>query len=388
MKRHIARTGSVLGAKCVSTEVLHVVAGARMDRPRFNRDQEGLMPARKAVALISGGLDSMLAARLMQDQGVHVEGLNFFTGFCVEGHTHAIRKDKRARPLRNNALWSAEQLGIRLHIIDVVDEYKDIVINPRHGYGAHLNPCLDCKGFMVRKAREWMETHGFDFIITGEVLGQRPKSQRRDTFPIVARESGAFDLLLRPLSAKLLPPTRPEREGWVDRERLLALNGRGRKPQIGLAGTFGFNDYAQPAGGCCFLTDENYARRLSDLWQSRGDKRYDLDDIMLLKVGRHLRVSPAFKLIIGREEGENRFLRGYRQRFTHLAATDYEGPLVLVVGEAGEDGLMLAARITARFGQGREAGTVCVLAQVPDGTEREFHVTPLPSSELPPEWYL
>ncbi|MHB1586131.1 MAG: tRNA (5-methylaminomethyl-2-thiouridylate)-methyltransferase [Acidiferrobacteraceae bacterium] len=346
------------------------------------------MTMRKAVALISGGLDSMLAARLVRDQGVHVEGLNFFTGFCVEGHTHAIRKDRRERPLRNNALWSAEQLGIRLHFVDVVDEYKDIVINPRHGYGAHLNPCLDCKGFMVRKAREWMEAHGFDFIITGEVIGQRPKSQRRDTFPIVARESGAFDLLLRPLCAQLLPETRPEREGWVDRNRLLAMNGRGRKPQMALAETFGFKDYAQPAGGCCFLTDANYTRRLSDLWQSRGDKNYDLDDIMLLKVGRHLRVSPDFKLIVGREEGENRFLRGYRQRFMHLSAMDYEGPLVLVVGTPDDAGLTLAARITARFGQGRDAAQVRVIAHAPDGGQRVFEVPPLAAEALPREWYL
>ena len=157
----------------------------------------------KAVALISGGLDSMLAARVVKDQGVHVEGLNFFTGFCVEGHTHAIRNYDRKRPKRNNALWVAEQLGIKLHIIDVIEEYKDVVINPRHGYGANLNPCLDCKSFMVGKAHQWMQVHGFDFIVTGEVVGQRPMSQRRETFPVVQRESGAGDLLLRPLCAKL-----------------------------------------------------------------------------------------------------------------------------------------------------------------------------------------
>lgn len=343
---------------------------------------------RRAVALISGGLDSMLATRLIRDQGIEVEGLNFFTGFCVEGHTHAIRNDRRKRPLRNNALWSAEQLGIRLHMIDVVDEYQDVVINPRHGYGAHLNPCLDCKGFMVRKAREWMEAHGFDFIITGEVLGQRPMSQRRDTFPIIARESGATDRLLRPLCAKLLPPTLPEREGWVDRERLLALNGRGRRPQIALAQQFGLHDFAQPAGGCCFLTDENYARKLSDLWSSRGEKRYDLDDIMLLKVGRHLRPHPSFKLIVGRDEGENRFLRGFRYRFPHLLALDYEGPLVLVMGAPDPEGLVLAARLTARFGQGREALSVRVSFAAPDGTARELAVAPLPASEVEEGWYL
>ena len=178
---------------------------------------------RKAVALISGGLDSLLAARVMLEQGIHVEGINFFTGFCVEGHTHAIRKKDQKKPKRNNALWSAEQLGIKLHIVDIIEEYKDIVFNPKYGYGANLNPCLDCKIFMVKKAREWMEAHGFDFIITGEVVGQRPKSQRKETMPIVQRDSGIEDLLLRPLCAKNLPETLPEREGWVDRRSCMAF---------------------------------------------------------------------------------------------------------------------------------------------------------------------
>src|SRR3989304_118128 len=128
---------------------------------------------RKAVALISGGLDSMLAAKVILEQGIHVEGINFYTGFCVEGHTHAIRREHQDKPKRNNALWSAEQLGIKLHIIDVIEEYKSVLLNPKHGYGTNLNPCLDCKGFMVKKAREWMEQNGFDFIITGDVIRQR-----------------------------------------------------------------------------------------------------------------------------------------------------------------------------------------------------------------------
>jgi hypothetical protein len=190
---------------------------------------------RKALALISGGLDSLLAARVMQEQGIHVEGVNFFTGFCVEGHTHAIRQKDRHKPKRNNALWVAEQLGIKLHIIDIVEEYKDIVLNPKHGYGANLNPCLDCKIFMVHKALEWILAHGFDFIITGEVVGQRPMSQRKDTMPVVARESEAHDRLVRPLCGKNLPPTLPEREGWIKREGLYDFSGRSRKPQMALA---------------------------------------------------------------------------------------------------------------------------------------------------------
>ena len=342
----------------------------------------------KAVALISGGLDSMLAARLVLGQGVHVEGINFFTGFCVEGHTHAIRKKDRQRPKRNNALWVAEQLDIKLHFIDVVEEYKDVVINPQHGYGSNLNPCLDCKTFMVAKAHDWMLAKGFDFIITGEVLNQRPMSQRRECMPIVASESGAGDRLLRPLCAKHLPPTFAEREGWVDRERLLAFHGRSRKPQLELAVSFGIEDYAQPAGGCCFLTDESYSRKLTDLWRARGDRKYELDDIMLLKVGRHIRPRSNFKLIIGREEGENNFLEGYRRQYTNLRTVSHMGPLTLVDGEIDEDDLVLAARLTARFSQGRQAMSVRVEVTSQDGSSRRMDVAPLSSAEVSRDWYV
>ncbi|MDO7667750.1 MAG: tRNA (5-methylaminomethyl-2-thiouridylate)-methyltransferase, partial [Pseudomonadota bacterium] len=171
----------------------------------------------KAIALISGGLDSLLAVRIMQEQGIEVEGINFYTGFCVEGHTHAIRNHDKDKQKRNNALWAAEQLGIKLHIVDVIEEYKDVLLNPKHGYGANMNPCLDCKIFMVGKAVQWIQENrkdGFDFIITGEVIGQRPMSQRKKTMPIVAKESGAEDILVRPLCAKNLPATKPELEGW------------------------------------------------------------------------------------------------------------------------------------------------------------------------------
>ncbi|NOX91803.1 MAG: tRNA (5-methylaminomethyl-2-thiouridylate)-methyltransferase [Gammaproteobacteria bacterium] len=343
---------------------------------------------RKAVSLISGGLDSMLATRAMLDQGIHVEGINFYTGFCVEGHTHAIRKKDKAKPKRNNALWVAEQLGIKLHIVDIIDEYKDVVINPKHGYGSNMNPCLDCKCFMVRKAHEWIEEHGFDFIITGEVVGQRPMSQRRDTMPVIQRESGAEDRLLRPLCAKILPATLPEREGWVDREKLFNFNGRGRKPQIALAEKMGIVDFAQPSGGCCFLTDAAYSSKLADLWSARGERRYELDDIMLLKVGRHLRPRPHFKIIVGREEGENRFLEGYRKQFTHMYTTSHSGPLVLLDGEANADDLQLAARLTARFSQGKMADTVRVELHEKGADKRELDVVPLTNEEIPVEWYL
>jgi tRNA-specific 2-thiouridylase len=343
---------------------------------------------RKAVALISGGLDSLLAARLMLDQGIHVEGINFYTGFCVEGHTHAIRKQDKAKPKRNNALWSAEQLGIKLHIIDIIDEYKDVLINPKHGYGANMNPCLDCKIFMVSKARQWMEENGFDFIITGEVVGQRPMSQRKNLLPVVVRESGALDRLVRPLCAKNLAATLPEREGWIDREKLKDFSGRNRKPQMALAAEFGFEDYATPAGGCCFLTDKNYSDKLVDLWQARNTKDYEIDDIMLLKVGRHLRPQPHYKLIVSREEGENKFLKGYKKQFSNIEIESHNGPLTLLDGELSEDDFLFAARIAARFSQGRDADKVTAKIMRSNGDTQIVEITPLPSSEIKDEWYV
>ena len=345
---------------------------------------------RKAVALISGGLDSMLAARVIKDQGIHVEGINFFTGFCVEGHTHAIRQKDRLKQKRNNALWVAEQVGIKLHIIDVIEEYKDIVLNPVHGYGQNLNPCLDCKIFMVNKAQAWawMEENQFDFIITGEVIGQRPKSQRKETMPIIARESGAEERLLRPLCAKNLPPTLPEREGWVNRDDLFDFHGRNRKPQIALAEKLGFSEYAQPAGGCCFLTDKTYSNKLADLWQSRGERNYEFDDIMLLKVGRHIRPKPHYKLIISREEGENHYLSGYRKEFISLESISCKGPLALLDGVPRDGDIKQAASIVARYGQGRDLTEVLVEVRMKDGSVDELRVKPLSSDEILSSWYV
>ncbi len=343
----------------------------------------------KAIALISGGLDSLLAAKVIQEQGIQVEGINFFTGFCVEGHTHAIRNKDKAKPKRNNALWVAEQLDIPLHIVDIIEEYKNVVINPQHGYGANLNPCLDCKIFMVSKALQWISEsdYEYDFIITGEVIGQRPMSQRKETMPVIAEQSGANDRLLRPLCAKNLPPTLPEREGWVDREKLFGFSGRNRKPQIALAAQFGFTDFAQPAGGCCFLTDKKYSSKLADLWQARGERNYELDDIMLLKVGRHIRPKSHYKLIVAREEGESRFLQGYKKQFSHLQPISHGGPLTLMDGNPTPDDVELAARIAARYSQGRDADSVTVEIMF-DGVASTLEVNPLAAHEVSPSWMI
>ena len=342
----------------------------------------------RAVSLISGGLDSMLSTKLMMDQGIHVEGINFFTGFCVEGHTHAIRKQKSDKPKRNNALWVADQLGIKLHIVDVIEPYRDVLLNPKHGYGKNMNPCLDCKGFMVKQALKWIKENDFDFIITGEVVGQRPMSQRKDTMPVVQEESGAQDLLLRPLCAQHLPPTKPELEGWVDREQLLDFSGRTRKPQMALAQQYGFTDYATPAGGCCFLTDKQYSDKLVDMWQARGNREYQLDDLMMLKVGRHIRPNGRFKLIVAREEGEVKFLEGYRNQYSNLYPTSCNGPLALIDGEPNQEDLQLAARILARYSQGRNEAQVEVEVKLASGITQSFSVKPFAAEEIKPDWLI
>ncbi len=342
----------------------------------------------RAISLISGGLDSLLSTKLILDQGVEVEGINFFTGFCVEGHTHAIRKKHQQKPKHNNALWVAEQLGIKLHIIDVVDEYKKVLLNPKYRYGKNLNPCLDCKSFMVKKAYQWMLAHNFDFVITGEVIGQRPMSQRKDTMPIVQQDSGANGLLLRPLCAKNLAITLPEKRGWINRDKLLGISGRGRKTQIALAKKYNFNDYATPAGGCCFLTDKSYSDKLLDLWQAHNQRDYELDDLMLLKIGRHIRPNKRFKLIVAREEGEVVFLSGYKHQYPTLYPTSHLGPLALIDGTPNQKDWQLAAKIIARYSKGKAANQVILEAKLLSGITQLITTKPLNNETLLKSWFI
>jgi tRNA-uridine 2-sulfurtransferase len=334
----------------------------------------------KAIALISGGLDSMLAAKMIIDQGIYVEGINFFTGFAG-GNTENIIGTPR---------WAAEKLGIKLNVVDISEEYKNIVIDPKYGYGAHLNPCLDCKIFMVRKTREWLEKNHFDFIITGEVIGQRPKSQLKHMLPIVERDSAAHDILVRPLSAKHLKPTLPEREGWINRELLEDISGRSRKKQIALTKTLELREYTQPAGGCCFLINNCFSNRLRDLWQMRNKKDYSPEDIVLLKIGRHLRPVPHFKMIMGRNEKENNLLESYKNNHMHLISKSHKGPLVLIDGVFKTDNdINLAARITARYCSRPEQSNIQILLSKSLANEDIIlNVLPLEENEIQDDWYI
>jgi len=331
----------------------------------------------RALGLMSGGLDSTLAANLMQNLGIEVLGLHFSTGFCVaDRHRLLGNSNNRNKPYRNEALHAGAQLQVPVEIIDIKDRYlPEVVLNPKHGYGSGMNPCIDCRIFMLQRAKEIMLERGYDFIFTGEVLGQRPMSQRRPPMQMIEIEARLKGLLLRPLSAQVLPPTIPEEKGWVDRDKLYGIVGRGRHKQMQLADEFGLVDYPQPAGGCCFLPDKNYARKLRDLLTHNGPD-VDPDDMMLLKVGRHFRLGDDVKIIVGRHESENDFLERFRDGRGSVWLEAFSSPLTLIEGPPSAADLEFACRITARYSAGRAEYEVPVLWQL-DGHEGQLLVRPL-----------
>lgn len=313
----------------------------------------------RALALISGGLDSILAARLILDQGIEVLGVSFESPFFNADGGRA----------------AAGELGIDLAAIDISEDLLEVIAAPKHGFGKHMNPCIDCHALMVRRAGERMEPLGASFVVTGEVVGQRPKSQMRFGLEAVERESGLAGLLLRPLSAKLLAPTVPEKEGWVDRERLLGLHGRTRKPQLELARQYGITEYLSPAGGC-LLTDENFARALSDL---RTHGQMSVAGVRLLSVGRQFRLSDRAKLSVGRNHAENEALFGLKPEGALCVKTlDRKGPVGVVWGQASDEDLELAAAIVARYADTPAGEPVRVHVWEEGGEPHEIEVVPLP----------
>ena len=287
----------------------------------------------KALALVSGGLDSLLATRIILEQNIDVEAVHFVTPFC--------RYDCNSL----NRIF--KDFGVKLHVIFLGQEFLDIVVNPRYGYGSQMNPCLDCRILMFRRAKELAENIGADFLVTGEVLDQRPFSQRLKAMLLIEREAGLEGRVLRPLSAKLLPPTDAERRGWVDRERLFAIRGRRRIQQIELAKKYGIKDYPNPSGGC-LLTDPAFACRVRDHLSYEG--RLTLDDAILLMIGRHFRIN-GVKVIVGRNMEENNKLLAIAEKSAkpYLLVSDYKGPITLIAGEPKPEVMEKAAAITVRY---------------------------------------
>jgi len=297
----------------------------------------------KALGLFSGGLDSILASVILREQGISVTVVNFKTP--VFGPEKAIK--------------SAQILNIPLKIVDITPPFLEILRNPEHGYGSFMNPCIDCHILMLREAGKIMEREGFDFIFTGEVLGQRPMSQNKGTLKLIARKSGYGTYLLRPLSAELLPETIPEKMGQVDRGSLLDISGRSRKRQMALAERYGISEYPSPAGGC-LLTDPGFSRRLKDLLQYQVN--VDNRDIELLRWGRHLRLDKDTKLIIGRNKNENEVIHGLsKPQDQMLKVLDVPGPAVLIPSGTHLENQKLAATICASYSDTSEGTPVRVM---------------------------
>ncbi|OIO33815.1 MAG: tRNA 4-thiouridine(8) synthase ThiI [bacterium (Candidatus Ratteibacteria) CG_4_10_14_3_um_filter_41_18] len=296
----------------------------------------------KAVALLSGGLDSVLALELVLSQKIEVKGVNFVTPFLQKNQEFVLRQ--------------AEELGIALVTIKLGEDYLELVRNPKHHYGRYLNPCIDCRILMFGKAKDLFEEEK-SFLVTGEVLGQRPSSQYKSAFLEIEKEAGLFGRVLRPLSAKLLPLTIPEKEGLVNREELLAIEGRSRKQQLKLAKEFGITNYLSPAGGC-LLTEKEFSVRLGDLFVHK--KKIKISEMELLKLGRHFRLSPEIKLIVGRNEKENKSLASLAgEESFFLEAEGVPGPLALL--EKGDKKFVsLAAGIVAAHSDARDFSSVPV----------------------------
>lgn len=313
----------------------------------------------KALGLMSGGLDSILAVCVLREQGIEVTGIAFETPFF------SAEKAKSA----------AHHLGIPLMVRDITAPHLEVMKKPKHGFGSQMNPCIDCHALMLRIARGIMEEQKFDFVFTGEVLNERPMSQNRQALGIVERESGCIGYLLRPLSAKLLDETMPEKQGRVDREKLLALHGRSRKPQIELAKKYGITAYMQPAGGC-LLTDPAFSRRLKDMRDREG-----LDDVLgiqLLKVGRHFRLVSGRKVVVGRNEAENKKIESLaREGDVLLYPRDIPGPTVILPGGGSDEDIAEAARLCARYSDAKPGDAVVV--EYGQRGERKMVRVPCPS---------
>ncbi|MGB9722927.1 MAG: tRNA 4-thiouridine(8) synthase ThiI [Chloroflexia bacterium] len=295
-------------------------------------------PFVQGIGLFSGGLDSLLSLYLLLEQGLKVEAM------------HAVLPVHRPG-LRAWVEQAAARLGVPLYLITLEEEFFEILRHPRHGYGSGMNPCLDCHILLLRRAAERMRAVGASFVFTGEVLGERPMSQHLSALQLVERKSGLQGRLLRPLSARLLPPTIPEEEGLVDRSRLLDIRGRSRRVQLELARRYGLSDFPTPAGGC-MLTDPGLSRRVRDLLQHRPN--FSRSDFDLLRVGRHFRLSPEVKAVSGRNREENaRLLELVEEGDLLLEVRGMGSPITLLRGPADEGVLRLAAAITARYSDAR-----------------------------------
>ncbi len=324
----------------------------------------------KALSLFSGGLDSLLAMKLILEQGVEVIGLYFDTGFGGRGE-----EEKKAYLER-----VAKNIGAKLEIVDIKEQFiQEILFNPVYGYGKNFNPCIDCHANMFRVALALLPKFKAKFVISGEVVGQRPMSQRFDALKKVEGLAKGEGLILRPLSAKLLPPTIPEIKGWVDREKLLDIKGRGRERQLKLAKKFGIEEFESPAGGC-LLTDEFFSKKI------REHLKYDsfsLEDVEVLKWGRHFRLKDGAKLVVSRNKEENERLKNLNLKKYTLFTLPLPGPVSLISKNASKEDRLLGAKIALTYSKATPSQTYEVKIE-----NEKFLTSPFPSKKRAQEYFL
>jgi len=323
----------------------------------------------KAIALMSGGLDSLLAAKVIAEQGVEVQGVCFVMSFASRDIN---RFENRVRKTADNA-------GIPLKMVDISEEFIEILGKPEHGYGANMNPCIDCKILMLRRAKKMMEEESADLVVTGEVLGERPMSQRRDALNIIQKGSGLNGYLLRPLSAKILDETIPEQEGKIDRDKLYDFSGRGRTPQFELAKKFGITEYFTPAGGC-LLTDPLFSKRLKDLMKNEG---LSAKNIKLLKQGRHFRIDSKTKVIVGRDEDDNeKILQAKEDSDVIMRLKEKAGPYVLLRGDISWPNIEEAAGFCVSHSKFRDPSGEILEYWQREEEKKEITAVPLDKVEI------
>lgn len=320
------------------------------------------MMNKKALSLLSGGLDSILATKLILEQGIEVVGLHFVSSFC----------DSRRKDRDNVVVKSASELGIKVLIRDKGAGYVQVLTEPKHGYGKNMNPCIDCRIYMLQEARQVMEAEGASFLVTGEVVGQRPMSQMRHTIRLIEKESGLTGLIVRPLSAKLLPPSEAEGIGIVDRSRFLGIAGRSRRAQYDLVEQYGLKEFSKPAGGC-LLTDPIYAKKLKELLREEPD--FSMTDVELLKYGRHFRFN-GVKLVVGRDKEENEALRNlWEPPYLFAHTGDFKGPSAILKGPVDDHAIAVAGNIISFYAKN---GAFPFVLECFDGRTAQWTINRIP----------
>lgn len=330
------------------------------------------MDEKSCVALFSGGLDSIVSIKHMQSLGIKVypmKCVNVFNTFGLEDDVDELRRNAEA------------VLGVPLKIFENSAEMLEMIKTPRYGYGKNMNPCIDCRIMLLKKAAQYMKEIGASYVISGEVLGQRPMSQHKTAMHLVSVRAGVEGLILRPLCAKNLPPTIPEQEGWVDREKLLDIKGRGRKRQIKLAAEFGVKAFPSPAGGC-LLTDKFFSIRLRDLFEYGKD--CSVDDVKLLRLGRHFRLDPETKVIVGRDERDNILIEKMFREGDALIVLDEDvpSPTTLLRGNVNENTMRTAGELTAAFSSQRASTEVIINIRVDNESLPDMTVVPAGKEQI------